>query len=108
MWSSAVEKILIAVDVKNTLKKKIIQLEDSLNKVNDIRTFSINKSLSEIEETSLYPQFKQNFTDPQFLIDKIKTHSLEAVKHINARVQGIQSSVYDILNIIASVSGLTP
>ena len=62
--------------------------------VNDTRTFSINKSLSEIEETSLYPQIKQNFTDPQFLI--------------NARVQGIQSSVYKIVDIMASVSGLTP
>ena len=94
MWSSAVEKILIAVDVENTLKKKITQLEDALNMVNDTRTFSINKSLSEIEETSLYPQIKQNFTDPQFLI--------------NTRVQGIQSSVYKIVDIMASVSGLTP
>ena len=98
-WSS----LSVGKYVEN-VKSKIGMIEEALNKVNDIRTFSINKSLSEITETSLIPEFTKPITDSQELIDLVQAQALEGVKHIQARVQGIQGSVCDILRFIASVS----
>ncbi|OHS96678.1 Dynein heavy chain family protein [Tritrichomonas foetus] len=98
-WSSlSVTKYL------DEVRAKIGMIEEALNKVNDIRTFSINKSLQEITETRLIPEFKNPITDTQELIDMVRVASLEATKKIQARVQGIQASVCEILRIIATVS----
>ena len=86
------------------LKSKISLFEEALNKVNDIRTFSINKALKEISESRLLPQFTEPFTDSQEFIDKAKADAEEAVTHIHARIQVIISGVCDILRIISTVS----
>jgi dynein heavy chain len=77
---------------------------EALEKVNNIRSLSINKSLNEIAETRLCPIFKQPIVDAQDLIDKVRIDAAEAVKRINARVRGIHLSVCDIIDIISKVS----
>ncbi|OHT09327.1 Dynein heavy chain family protein [Tritrichomonas foetus] len=90
----------------NSVKSKIVLLEEALNKVNDIRIFSINKALKEITDSRLLPTFDQTFTDSQELIDKAKLDSEEEVKHIHARIQVIISGVCEILRIISTVSNI--
>ncbi|KAK8898529.1 Dynein heavy chain 5, axonemal [Tritrichomonas musculus] len=98
-WSSlSIDKYL------DNVRTKIGMIEEALNKVNDIRTFSINKSLTEISETRLVPVFKDPITDTQELIDRVGNHASEAVKQIQARVQAIQANVCEILRIISTVS----
>ncbi|KAH0792655.1 Dynein heavy chain family protein [Histomonas meleagridis] len=98
-WSSlSIDKYL------ETLKVEINKIEEAINKVNDIRKYSINKSLQEIINTSLIPDFKEPILDSNDLIDKVKVDAIEAGKHINAHVQSIQSSVCEILTIISEIS----
>ena len=98
-WNSlSIDKYISAV------RTNIGLLEEALNKVNDIRSFSINKSLAEISETRLIPKFKGHISDSQELVSMVMESSHEAAKKIQARVQGIQSSVCEILRIISTVS----
>ena len=100
-WSSLnIDRFII------NLREKIAMIEDAVNKVDDIRTFSINKSLQEISETRLWPHIKESISEPHILIDIVKAHAAEAVVYINNRVQGIQSSLCEILNIISTVSDI--
>ncbi|OHT04931.1 Dynein heavy chain family protein [Tritrichomonas foetus] len=98
-WSSlSIDKYL------DTVRTKIGMIEEALNKVNDIRSFSINKSLAEIVDTRLIPSFQEQVADTQELINSVIENAGEAVKRIQARVQGIQACVCEILRIISTVS----
>ena len=100
-WSSLNNEKFIS-----RLDEKISLIEDAIKKVNDIRTFSINKSLQEISETRLWPEVTESFSEPHILIDAVKHHAIEAARYINARIQGIQASLCEILNIISTVSDI--
>jgi Mg2+ and Co2+ transporter CorA len=89
-----------------TIRKKIESIEEALNKVNDIRTFSINKSLDEIGETRMCTMSKDSINDSQELIDMVRADAEEAARRINARIQGIHASVCKTVQIIAPVSGI--
>lgn len=100
-WSSlSIDKYL------GQFREKVSLIEEALNKVRDIRVFSINRSLQKITDTRLIPQFKEPITDSQELLDRVRIDAAEAAKRIHARVQGLQASVCEILRIISTVSAI--